>query len=97
MAKDTSLKLVLDTLSAYGITKVGRHHRMLLEDEFRLKTPYGEPFPFLIIHDGTPARFVKDFNAFVESLTFNMEDEYERSVAEILKEARDGIGFHTGL
>ena len=91
MAKDITVEILIDALSHFGIVKAGRHYRALIEDEFRLSLQSGEPFPFTIIHDGSPEWFAKDFRAFESSLTFRKEDENERNIALVLADAREAI------
>lgn len=86
-----TIKTIERKLSEYGITRVGKHYGpFYIEEEFAYHSPLGEPFHFVILHDDTPKRFVKDFNAMIETFAFK-EDAYEQDVKKALYEARNAL------
>lgn len=86
-----NLNNLIKTLSLYDIKKVGSHIRLnSIEDEFAYLSSLGEPFHFVILHDGTPKRFVKDFNAMIETFAFR-DDAYEQDVKKALYKARNAL------
>jgi len=87
MRNITTVKPIISAMLTYNIFKTDSHNRLsLIEDEFAYASPFGERFSFVLLHDGTPERFVKDFRALLNTMVFR-PTEYEQDIKEALTRA----------
>ena len=91
MAGNVTVDTLASALTHFRIKRIGKRDLLnIVEDEFAYFPLEGERFTFLLIHDGTPERFAKDFRAFLNCLAFK-GSAYEQDVKKHLKAACEAV------